>query len=152
MTWSSSSFLSILQKGQGLGSSTCLLAPYMIGLTYKEHSSGTSRAPTSALGALGTSRCARKRAEKASETTSGGSHKKRNKLLDITDIDVVSAFTYGTSNKALVHKLEQGRPKTIVDLFDIANKFVDGEDAVGRFSPKEKFARRQCAQWRERDR
>jgi hypothetical protein len=53
-SWSSSSFLSILRKGQGLVSSTCWSAQCMIGPTSGERSSGTSRAPTSALGALGT--------------------------------------------------------------------------------------------------
>lgn len=55
----------------------------------------------------------------------------RNELLDAIDINVVSAFTYGTTNEALVHELGQGSSKTIVDLLNIATKFVDGEDAVG---------------------
>ncbi|WVZ84190.1 hypothetical protein U9M48_031246 [Paspalum notatum var. saurae] len=56
---------------------------------------------------------------------------KRNELPDITDADVVSAFTYDTSNEALVHELGRGRPRTTTDLLDNATKFADGEDAVG---------------------
>ena len=50
----------------------------------------------------------------------------------------MSAFTYGTSNEALVHELGRGRPKTTTDLLDIATKFVDGEDAVGTIFRKGK--------------
>jgi hypothetical protein len=32
----------------------------------------------------------------------------------------VNAFTYDTTNEALVHKLGRGRPKTTTDLLDIA--------------------------------
>jgi hypothetical protein len=56
---------------------------------------------------------------------------KRNELLDATDDDVVSTFTYNTTNEALVHDLGWGRPKMAADLFDIATKFADGEDTVG---------------------
>jgi hypothetical protein len=35
---------------------------------------------------------------------------KRNELLDATDVDIVSAFTYGTRNEALIHELGRGRP------------------------------------------
>jgi hypothetical protein len=56
---------------------------------------------------------------------------KRNKLPNATDVDVVRAFTYGTTNEAIVHKLGRGQPKTVADLFDIVTKFADGEDAVG---------------------
>jgi hypothetical protein len=56
---------------------------------------------------------------------------KRNKLPDATDDDVVSTFTYDTTNKALVHELGWGRLKMAAGLFDIATKFADGEDAVG---------------------
>jgi hypothetical protein len=49
----------------------------------------------------------------------------RNKLLDATDADIVSVFTYDTSNEALVHKLGWGRPKTVPDFFEILTKFAD---------------------------
>jgi hypothetical protein len=32
----------------------------------------------------------------------------------------MSAFTYDTTNEALVHELGRGRPKTTIDLLDIA--------------------------------
>jgi hypothetical protein len=63
---------------------------------------------------------------------------KRNKLPDTTDVDVVNAFTYDTTNKALIHELDRGRPKTTANLLDIATKFVDGEDAVGAIFRKGK--------------
>lgn len=41
----------------------------------------------------------------------------------------------------LVHDLGQGRPKTVTDLFGIATKFTDGDDAVGAIFPKGKNPR-----------
>jgi hypothetical protein len=54
---------------------------------------------------------------------------------------VVSAFTYDTTNEALVHELEQERAKTVDDLFDIATKFAVGEDTVGAIFCKGKSLR-----------
>jgi hypothetical protein len=51
-------------------------------------------------------------------------------LPNATDTDIMSAFTYDTTNEALIHELGQGRPRATVDLLDIAIKFVDGEEAV----------------------
>lgn len=58
-------------------------------------------------------------------------YKKRNELPDATDTDILSTFTYGTTNKALVHELGHMRPRTTVDLLNIATKFTGGEDVVG---------------------
>jgi hypothetical protein len=55
-----------------------------------------------------------------------------------TDTDIVSAFTYGTTNEALIHEFGRGRLRTVVDLLDIATKFNDGEDAVGAIFRKGK--------------
>lgn len=66
---------------------------------------------------------------------------KRNELPDATDADVVSAFTYGTTNEALVHELGRGQPRTTADLLDIATKFVDGENVVGAIFRKGKSPR-----------
>lgn len=55
----------------------------------------------------------------------------RNELPDTTDADIVSAFTYGTTDEAFVPELGQGRPRTTMDLLDIATKFANREDAVG---------------------
>jgi hypothetical protein len=54
---------------------------------------------------------------------------------------VVSAFTYGTTNEALIHELGRGRPRTTADLLDIATKFADWEDAVGAIFRKGKSPR-----------
>jgi hypothetical protein len=66
---------------------------------------------------------------------------KMNELPDATDADVVSAFTYGTTNEALVHELGWRRSKTTTDLFDIATKFADGEGAVEAIFRKGKSPR-----------
>ncbi|KAJ1289641.1 hypothetical protein BS78_02G180300 [Paspalum vaginatum] len=71
----------------------------------------------------------------------GCTPQKRNELPDVTDADVGSAFTYGTTNEALIHELGRGRPKTTADLLDIAIKFADGEDAVGAIFHKRKASR-----------
>jgi hypothetical protein len=44
---------------------------------------------------------------------------------------MVSAFTYGTTNGAIVHELGWGRPRTTVDHLDRATKFDDEEHVVG---------------------
>ncbi|WVZ75390.1 hypothetical protein U9M48_023446 [Paspalum notatum var. saurae] len=67
---------------------------------------------------------------------------KRNELPDVTDSDVVSAFTYGTFNEALIHELGRGWPRTTADLLDIATKFADGEDAVGAIFRKARPSRK----------
>lgn len=59
-------------------------------------------------------------------------------VADATDPDILSAFTYGTTNKALVHELGHRRPRTTVDLLNIATKFTDGEDVVGAIFRKGK--------------
>jgi hypothetical protein len=51
---------------------------------------------------------------------------------------VVSAFTYDTTNEALVQELGRGRPRTTTDLLDIATKFVDREDTIGAIFGKGK--------------
>ena len=66
---------------------------------------------------------------------------KRNELPNITDVDVVSAITYGTTNEALVHELGWDRPKITTDLLDIATKFADGEEAVGAIFRKGRASR-----------
>lgn len=75
-------------------------------------------------------RCAQKSRESLRDYIRRFSQK-RNELPNATDTGVVSAFIYGTTNEALVHKLGQGRLKSTADLLDIATKFVDKEDTVG---------------------
>jgi hypothetical protein len=54
---------------------------------------------------------------------------------------VVSAFTNGTTNEALIHEFGRGIPRTIANLLDIATKFADGEDMVGAIFRKGKSSR-----------
>lgn len=61
-----------------------------------------------------------------------------NEFSDTTDVDVVSAFTYDTTNEALVHELGRERPRTNANLLNIATKFANGEDAVAAIFCKEK--------------
>lgn len=50
---------------------------------------------------------------------------------------MISAFTKGTTNEALIHELGQGRPRTIADLIDIAT-IIDVEDTLGAIFRKGK--------------
>jgi hypothetical protein len=54
-------------------------------------------------------RCAHKSGDRVQDYIQRFSQK-RNELTDATDVDVVSAFTYGTTNEALVHELGWGQP------------------------------------------
>lgn len=63
---------------------------------------------------------------------------KKNELPDATDANIVSAFTYETTNEALVHELGRGQPKTIADLHIIATKSPNGEDSTGAIFRKGK--------------
>lgn len=42
----------------------------------------------------------------------------------------MSAFTYGTTNEALIHELGRGQPNATTDLLNIVTKFVDEEDVA----------------------
>jgi hypothetical protein len=49
-------------------------------------------------------------------------------LTNLTDADIIVAFTLGTIDKTLVHKLRQKAPRTARELFDIATGHALGED------------------------
>jgi hypothetical protein len=67
--------------------------------------------------------------------------KKHNELPNITDADVINAFTYGTTCEALVHALRHETPCMAQELLDIATKYATGEEAVQtNFSSKAKAA------------
>jgi hypothetical protein len=51
---------------------------------------------------------------------------------------MVSAFTYDTTNEALVHELGHIRPRTTTVLLDIVTKFTNREDMVGSIFRKGK--------------
>jgi hypothetical protein len=63
---------------------------------------------------------------------------KRNKLSDATNADIVSVFTNGTTNEALLHEHGRRRPKTMADLLGIVTKFADMEDVLGAIFARER--------------
>jgi hypothetical protein len=48
---------------------------------------------------------------------------------DVSDEQVVDAFSAGLRRLDLVEELGRTKPKTISELMEVANRFVDGEDA-----------------------
>jgi hypothetical protein len=46
------------------------------------------------------------------------------------DADVISAFSFGTRCKSLIHKLGRKKPRTTKELLDLATDHADGEEAV----------------------
>jgi hypothetical protein len=51
-----------------------------------------------------------------------------NQLTNLMGADVIGAFTWGSTDKTLVHKLGRKTPRTIKELFDIATGHASGED------------------------
>jgi hypothetical protein len=54
-----------------------------------------------------------------------------NKLTNLADTDIISAFILGTTSETLVHKLGCKSPRTTKELLDIVMTHTLGEDAVG---------------------
>ena len=57
--------------------------------------------------------------------------KRCNSLPNIVDTDVISAFLSGTICESLIHKLGCLKPRTTLDLLDVATNHASGEEAVG---------------------
>jgi len=55
----------------------------------------------------------------------------RNELHGVADAEVISTFSSGTSDKALVHKIGCKNPRSAKELLDIATRHASGDDAVG---------------------
>jgi hypothetical protein len=53
----------------------------------------------------------------------------KNSAVEVSDERAIDAFTLGLRGGDLVEDMGIIRPKTVSDLMDIANRFVDGEDA-----------------------
>jgi hypothetical protein len=67
--------------------------------------------------------------------------KKRNELPNITNADVINAFTYGMMCEALDYALRHNAPQTTWELLDVTTKYATGEEAVHtNFSSKCKAA------------
>jgi hypothetical protein len=52
----------------------------------------------------------------------------KNSTEDISDEWAVDAFSAGLRRLNLVEELGRTRPKTVSELMEVANRFVDGED------------------------
>jgi hypothetical protein len=53
----------------------------------------------------------------------------KNPVVEVSDERAIDAFTLGLQRGDLVEEIGRIKPKTVSDLMDIANRFVDGEDA-----------------------
>jgi hypothetical protein len=49
----------------------------------------------------------------------------------VADAYVISAFWDGTTFRSLVHELGREKPKTTMELLNIATRHTSGEEAVG---------------------
>jgi hypothetical protein len=56
-------------------------------------------------------------------------YNKKNSVEDVSDERVVDAFASGLCRSDLVEELGRTKPKMVSKLMEIANRFVDGEDA-----------------------
>jgi hypothetical protein len=53
----------------------------------------------------------------------------KNLAVAVSDERAIDAFTLGLQRGDLVEEMGRSKPKIVSDLMDIANRFVDGEDA-----------------------
>jgi hypothetical protein len=53
----------------------------------------------------------------------------KNSAVDVSDKIAIDAFTVGLRRADLVEEMGQIKPKLVLELMDIANRFADGEDA-----------------------
>jgi hypothetical protein len=53
----------------------------------------------------------------------------KNSAVEVSDERAIDAFTLGLRRGDLVEEMGRIKPKTVSDLMDIANRFIDGEDA-----------------------
>jgi hypothetical protein len=53
----------------------------------------------------------------------------KNSMVDISNERAIDAFRVGLRQADLVEEMGQIKPKSVVELMDIANRFADGEDA-----------------------
>jgi hypothetical protein len=61
----------------------------------------------------------------------------KNSAVDISDERAIDAFTLGLRRGDLVEEIGRIKLKTVSDLMDIANRFVDGEDNKRTRSPED---------------
>ena len=56
--------------------------------------------------------------------------KKCNELPNIMDADVIRAFSFGTTNEALIHELRCNKPRMTWELLDLTMVHASGKEAV----------------------
>jgi hypothetical protein len=59
-------------------------------------------------------------------------YNKKNSAEDVSDERAVDAFASGLCRSDLVEELGRTKPKTVLELMEIANRFADEEDAYNR--------------------
>jgi uncharacterized protein YPO0396 len=73
---------------------------------------------------------------------------------DVSDERAIDAFSAGLRRSDLVEELGRTKPRTVLELMEVANRFADGEDAYnnkrGR-SPEVDRASRQRRRYRNED-
>jgi hypothetical protein len=75
----------------------------------------------------------------------------KNSAVKVSDERAINAFTLGLRRGDLVEEMGRIKPKTVSDLMDIANRFVDGEDVCNNKrtrSPKDDRGNRYSGQRR----
>jgi hypothetical protein len=73
---------------------------------------------------------------------------------DVSDERAVDAFSVGLRHSDLVEELGRTRPRTVLELMKVANRFVDGEEAYNNkraHSPEVDIASRQRRMSRNED-
>jgi hypothetical protein len=78
----------------------------------------------------------------------------KNSVEDVSDEREIDAFSSGLRHSDLVEKIGRTRPRTMSELIEVVNRFVDGEDAYnnkrGR-SPEVNKTSRQRRRYRNGD-
>jgi hypothetical protein len=75
----------------------------------------------------------------------------KNLAVKVSNKRAIDAFTLGLRRGDLVKEMGRIKPKTVSDLIDIANRFVDGEDACNNkrtWSPEDDRGNRHGSQRR----
>jgi hypothetical protein len=78
----------------------------------------------------------------------------KNSVEDVSDERAVDAFSAGLHRLDLVEELGRTKPRTVLELMEVANRFTDGEDAYNNKrvrSPEVDRARRQRRRSRNED-
>jgi hypothetical protein len=78
----------------------------------------------------------------------------KNSAEDVSDERAIDAFSSGLRRSDLVEEIGRTRPRTVSELMEVANRFVDEEDAYNNIrvrSPEVDRASRQRRRYRNGD-